>query len=122
MLEDDTPPIEVSHAENLDEQLLRKSVALDSVYEQAAFEIRLGRLDGKFTPRAHNLIECHSLVCSSHITQTFHQDNRTFAPRTCLGDVNTPDFPLSDTSRDFQAARHSNASSWRIHPSAHGIN
>lgn len=45
MLEDDTPPFEVFHAENLDKELLRKSVALDSVYEQAAFEIRLGRLD-----------------------------------------------------------------------------
>ena len=43
---DDTPPIEVSRAENLEEELIRKSVALDSVYEQAAFEIRLGRLNG----------------------------------------------------------------------------
>jgi len=44
---DDTPPIEVSQVENLDEELIRKSVALDSVYEQAAFEIRLGRLNGR---------------------------------------------------------------------------
>jgi hypothetical protein len=44
---DDTPPTEVSHAENLDKELVRKSVALDSVYEQAAFEIRLGRLSGQ---------------------------------------------------------------------------
>ena len=44
---DDTPLIEVSRAENLDKELIRKSVALDSIYEQAAFEIRLGRLNGK---------------------------------------------------------------------------
>ena len=44
---DETPAFEVSEAESLDKELLRKSVALDSVYEQAAFEIRLGRLDGK---------------------------------------------------------------------------
>lgn len=43
---DDTPSIEMSQAENLDKELIRKSVALDSVYEQAAFEIRLGRLNG----------------------------------------------------------------------------
>lgn len=43
---DDTPPTELSQAENLDEELVRKSVALDSIYEQAAFEIRLGRLNG----------------------------------------------------------------------------
>jgi len=44
---DDVPPTDVSQAENLDKELVRKSVALDSVYEQAAFEIRLGRLNGK---------------------------------------------------------------------------
>lgn len=44
---DDTPPPEVTQAENLDKELIRKSVALDSVYEQAAFEIRLGRLNGQ---------------------------------------------------------------------------
>ena len=43
---DDTPPTELSQAENLDKELVRKSVALDSVYELAAFEIRLGRLNG----------------------------------------------------------------------------
>ena len=59
MLEDDTPFIEVSHAENLDEELLRKSVALDSVYEQTAFEIRLGRLDGGVASH-DNFIDCRS--------------------------------------------------------------
>jgi len=44
---DDTPPGEVSRAENLEKELIPKSVALDSVYEQAAFEIRFGRLNGK---------------------------------------------------------------------------
>jgi len=44
---DDTPPGEVSQAEDLDKELIRKSVALDSIYEQAAFEIRLGRLNGE---------------------------------------------------------------------------
>lgn len=44
---DDIPPTEVSQAENLDRELIRKSVALDSIYEQAAFEIRLGRLNGE---------------------------------------------------------------------------
>ena len=44
---DDSPPTEASQTENLDKELVRKSVALDSVYEQAAFEIRLGRLNGK---------------------------------------------------------------------------
>jgi len=44
---DDTAPADVSQAENLDKELVRKSVALDSIYEQAAFEIRLGRLNGK---------------------------------------------------------------------------
>jgi hypothetical protein len=44
---DDTLPIEVFQAENLDKELVRKSVALDSVYEQVAFEIRLGRLNSK---------------------------------------------------------------------------
>ena len=43
---DDTLPDEVSQAEDLDKELVQKSVALDSVYEQAAFEIRLGRLNG----------------------------------------------------------------------------
>jgi hypothetical protein len=44
---DETPPVEVLQAENLDKDLIRKSVALGSVYEQAAFEVRLGRLNGK---------------------------------------------------------------------------
>ena len=43
---DDTLAIEVFQAENLDKELIRKSVALSSIYEQAAFEIRLGRLNG----------------------------------------------------------------------------
>lgn len=59
MLDDDTPHIEVSRAESLDKDLLRKSVALESVYEQAAFEIRLGRLDGAVT--THNgFVDCYS--------------------------------------------------------------
>lgn len=44
---DDTLPLEVTQAENLDKELLRKSIALNSAYEQAAFEIRLGRLNGE---------------------------------------------------------------------------
>jgi len=59
MLDDDTPHFEVFHAENLDKELLRKSVALDSVYEQAAFEIRLGRLDGALTFCATVLTAIH---------------------------------------------------------------
>lgn len=59
MLDDDTPLIEVSHAEDLDKEILRKSVALESVYEQAAFEIRLGRLDGVI-PSYNDFIHCHS--------------------------------------------------------------
>ena len=50
-LSDDIAELEMSIRSRevaLDKELLRKSVALDSVYEQAAFEIRLGRLDGKF--------------------------------------------------------------------------
>lgn len=43
---DDTIATEVFQAEDLDKELIRKSVALNSVYEQAAFEIRLGRLNG----------------------------------------------------------------------------
>lgn len=98
MLDEDTPLIEVSHAENLDEELLRKSVALDSVYEQAAFEIRLGRLDGVVASH-DDFIDCHSrTIHSSHIAQAVHQDNRTSAPRTRVGDVNTQGFPVSYTS------------------------
>lgn len=97
MLDDDAPPIEVSCAEDLDKELLRKSVALDSVYEQAAFEIRLGRLDGVVVSH-NNSIDYHSFpIHSSHVTQTFHQDNRTPPPRTCVGDVNTQGFPISYT-------------------------
>jgi len=55
----DAPPGEVSRAENLDKELIPKSVALDSVYEQAAFEIRLGRLNGKVVSVAALLMVTH---------------------------------------------------------------
>ena len=55
---DDTLQIEVIQAENLDEELVRKSVALGSVYEQAAFEIRLGRLNGKVMPHSDLIYGC----------------------------------------------------------------
>lgn len=95
MLDDDTPYIEVSNAENLDSGLLRKSVGLDSVYEQAAFEIRLGRLDGTVASY-DDFIDCNSsLIHFSHFAQAFHQDYRTPAPRACMGNVNTQGFPVS---------------------------
>jgi hypothetical protein len=56
---DDTPPTEFSQAEDLDEELVRKSVALDSVYEQAAFEIRLGRLNGRLLWVLDSLMATH---------------------------------------------------------------
>lgn len=55
---DDTLPIEVFQAENLDKELIRKSVALNSVYEQAAFEIRLGRLNGEVMLRRDFIDGC----------------------------------------------------------------
>ena len=86
---DDTLPIEVFQAENLDKELIRKSVALNSVYEQAAFEIRLGRLNGKITLCRHFIGGCSQQIYSSHITQTIHWDSRTSAPGTRMGDVDT---------------------------------
>ena len=55
---DDAYPTEVSKAENLDKELVRKSVALDSIYEQAAFEIRLGRLNGEVVFHSNSINDC----------------------------------------------------------------
>ena len=67
MLDDDTPPFEITHAETLDKELLHKSIALESVYEQAAFEIRLGRLDGENTAYVVSLS-----VIQVHLLQSLH--------------------------------------------------
>ena len=98
---DDTLPVEVSRAENLDEELVRRSVALGSVYEQAAFEIRLGRLNGRVAFHGNFINGCSQRIHSSHIAQAIYRHGRTSAPRTRVGDVNAQGLLVSGTSRDF---------------------